>query len=215
VGTSIIPTVKLEGSRYGLTAIAHLRWSRLSQLSRLFDFGNLCRVRLSAGLYQNTTTSTEPGNPIRCIHVWRMDHNRRRPRYTDDGRATNMVGRRLDQRVLPTQRILTDTYAFGRIGTSVYDGTDTAAHGCISSTTAVERAIDSVVETIGCPICLRRQVHRRRHRAPVGWSITSGGHHLAILEHVHPLGRQGGHEPILRHSRPSPTLTSTQVHPSA
>jgi hypothetical protein len=43
---------------------------------------------LSAGLYQNTTTSYfEPGNINRCIHVWRMDHNRRRPRYTDDGRG--------------------------------------------------------------------------------------------------------------------------------
>jgi hypothetical protein len=83
------PHCQLEGSRYGgLTAIAHLRWPvQGASYPRLFDLALQSSV-LSAGLYQNTTTSYfEPGNIQRCIHVWRMDHNRRRPRYTDDGRG--------------------------------------------------------------------------------------------------------------------------------
>jgi hypothetical protein len=101
--------------------------------------------------------------------------------------------------VTDAARILTDTYAFGRIGTSVYDGTDTA-HTWISSTSPTtarcrKRRSTRWWRPSGCPgrVCLRRQVHRRRHRAPVGWSITSGGHHLAIaLNMFIPLADRAG-----------------------
>jgi hypothetical protein len=188
------PTVKLEGSRYGgLTAIAHLRWLQDTGASypRLFDFGDLMSSVLSVGLYQNTTTSYfKPGN-IQSVAFtygeWTtivVVHE-----YTDDGRATNTWYKDgvLIKSVTDAARILTDTYAFGRIGTSVYDGTDTAAHmdlkyisfyhGALS-----KEAIDSVVETIGVPpeeYAYADKSIGGDTALPVGWSITSGGHHLA------------------------------------
>jgi hypothetical protein len=132
------------------------------------------------------------------------------------GRPTHEQGR-LDQSVTDAARILTDTYAFGRIGTSVrWDGYSRTWISSTSSTTARCRGRSTRWwRPSGCP-----PEYAYADKSIGGdTALPSDGPSPAEAsriapEHVHPLGRQGGHEPILCHSRPSPT-TSTQVHPSA